>query len=212
MPSNIREKRATLNYPKPQPVLSHKQSSQSKSTTAGGSHSHSTLSQETSPTHPFGKGLKKSSIASDSRDSDVWHSESEANWTIMDAYSIHNKDIEHSQVLSSESFSEHQTIRNEQPCRTAVPDENPGKHPAASHRTISVGSSVADVLSAPGNDDDFHGFEPPHLSEAFGCCSWNALCLARNVNYVNEGECSLLINSILGLQPGVFNGFIACLS
>ena len=52
--------------------------------------------------------LSLSSKHSASHDSDAWHSESEANWTMVETYSNQPKDISQSQVLSEDEQKQSQ--------------------------------------------------------------------------------------------------------
>ena len=136
-----------------------------------------------------------SSKHSASRDSDAWHSESEANWT---TYMAEPKDITQSQILSEDepkqsrltyspswSKSEHSVsspqheITVDGGIRLQSPLENPPYE-----RCVSLSSSEGGLR--------LHGmeykFEPMRPVEVFGECSWNSLSLAVNTNLVKSGE------------------------
>ena len=151
-------------------------------------------SQETSASHLAGR-KPGTSLPSGSRDSDVWHSESEANWTIMDAYSTQHKDAIQSQVLSStDTPCQHQTALSEPSQHvdkpTTASSEYVDKLMMEPFRSASGHSLGTDLLSSSSSCGDV--FEPPRSIDVFGDCSWNSLSLARNTNHVREGECTTL--------------------
>ena len=98
------------------------------------------------------------------KDSDAWHSESEANWTTVEACSNPLKDI--SQQLSS-----------------GDDDQKVNKVEAAE----SVGGSEATKCSSAVLAYSY-SFETPRPVEVFGPCSWNSLCLAMNTNQLQQGQ------------------------
>ena len=138
-----------------------------------------------------------SSKHSVSRDSDAWHSESEANWT---TYMAEPKDITQSQVLSEDEPKQSRL--------TCTPSLSKSGHSVSSpqHEVTGGGSirlqSPLDnplhekclSLSSSEGDSRLQGmackFEPMRPVEVFGECSWNSLSLAVNTNLVKSGECS----------------------
>ena len=110
-----------------------------------------------------------------SQDSDVWHSESEANWTMVENPL---KDITQSQVLSEDEPKE----------------DSHSVHSAGRESKSEVPMACTNVLyciTQGGNDIQVphvsrYGFEPPRSMEIFGVGSWNSLCIAQNVNLLQE--------------------------
>ena len=118
------------------------------------------------------------------KDSDAWHSESEANWTTVDAHSNALKDT--SQLLSSgdDDQKPNQTVLTHQPLKVeavTVPKEQ-----LLSIGAESVGSSDVTECSSVMLASSY-SFEPPRPVEVFGPCSWNSLCLAMNTNQLQRG-------------------------
>lgn len=151
-----------------------------------------------------------SSKHSASRDSDDWHSESEANWTMVEAYSNQPKDITQSQILSEDEKGYSPSWSKSK--------ETPVSPQQASHllqSTISEDKHHLDLPLAPlhgGGGLSFtqlpslsnsegrstsrlqgtsYFFEAPRPVEVFGHCSWNSLVLAVNSNLVPSGTCIL---------------------
>lgn len=120
------------------------------------------------------------------KDSDAWHSESEANWTTVDAHSNALKDT--SQILSSDDDDQNPnpTVLTHQPLQVeavTVPKEQLLHYSTGAE---SVGRrDVAECSSAMLASS--YSFEPPRPVEVFGPCSWNSLCLAVNTNQLQQG-------------------------
>lgn len=137
------------------------------------------------------------------RDSDVWHSESEANWTMVEAFSNpFNKDITQSQLLSSADEQSHADIRGGsqhpligevQTTQVVTPTNGSGR---VSH-SLTQNDAHSPVLVGEGDSLKMstYGFEAPRPAEVFGPCSWNSLCLAVNTNLVGKGEIGSHLNS-----------------
>ena len=116
-----------------------------------------------------------SSKQSPSQDSDVWHSESEANWTMVD------KDITQSQILSEDEPK--QIVNSSHPLSPAV--NNTVSHEGGAATTNDIIHLDSD--SPMGTNcipDTTYGFETPRAMEIFGAGSWNTLCLAMNFNFL----------------------------
>lgn len=124
-----------------------------------------------------------SSKQSANQDSDEWHSDSEANWTM-----IGNplKDITQSQVLSEEEPKNiagyNHALDSASGC-TISQDTNKAVTGISAHDDVEVDSNIP-LLK--------YGFEPPRPIEIFGTCSWNSLCLAVNSNVLQDttGMCA----------------------
>ena len=169
------------------------------------------------PHHSNCKSDSQSSFKqSVSRGSDVWHSESEANWTMVEASSNPMKDITQSQVLSSVDDEQKQSPEHlsssqqhslsETPCivspnftlqhkKTLSPfTEDEDKMP--SRETMEVTASGLQKESQQHDWEDtsmdleesVYGFESPRPVTIFGPSSWNSLCLAVNKNLVTQSE------------------------
>ena len=159
------------------------------------------------PQQPHGGSSLSSrrSAGKESGESDVWHSESEANWTIQLSNVNPTKDITQSQVLSSaDEVTPLDTQRH-----TSSPS---GIHSTApSERTYPLPRETSD-LSNPResaqhaekqskankvnqtSSEVLYGFEPPRPVEVFGSSSWNTLSLAVNSNFLQNdtpGTCTL---------------------
>ena len=131
------------------------------------------------------QGLSQTITRSVSQDSDVWHSESEANWTMVHT----TKDITQSQVLSDDDKTE------------VAPDsprlKNPGHHSQERSGVESMNKEEKDhphvVIGGDSTEENFteeniFGFEPQRSSQIFGHNSWNTLTLAVNSNYFAAGN------------------------
>ena len=147
-----------------------------------------------------------SSRRSASRDSDVWHSESEANWTMVEANSTA---ITQSQVLtSSDDEREQQKGQTEASCsrqHSVTFDEPPSKiHQYELPPSIAEVPSKSELIAKkqyPTSTEEAHlprdiatpdasvyGFETPRPLELYGPCSWNSLTLAVNSNLVKPSR------------------------
>ena len=112
-----------------------------------------------------------SSKQSPSQDSDIWHSESEANWTMVENPF---KDLTQSQVLSEDE-----------------PKQFEGDSLHTSYATPVSQCAKKDAMKKECyTDHDYvaYGFEPPRSTEVFGDCSWNSLCLAVSSKDFQERE------------------------
>ena len=121
--------------------------------------------------------LSLSSKRSPTQDSDIWYSESEANWTMVENPL---KDITQSQVLSEDES------------KVCVGDSH--QMSSASH----TGGAVCEGgdKDMPEDKNKLHcgsiylpklyGFEHPRSTDVFGVCSWNSLHLAINSNILQE--------------------------
>lgn len=136
-----------------------------------------------SKTLPHIHSRSLSSKQSPSQDSDIWHSESEANWTMVDNNPF--KDITQSQVLSEDEAKQVESCSRQSAAygqankdTTCVVTEKE----CTEHRFDSVRRSnhVGDHVA--------YGFEPPRSNAVFGSCSWNSLCLAVNSNILQESK------------------------
>ena len=150
-----------------------------------------------------------SSKHSASRDSDDWHSESEANWTMVGAYSNQLKDITQSQILSEDEKQSHGYSPS-----WSKSKETPVSPQHASHilqSTISEDKHHLDLPLVPFRGEGgmsstqlpplsgsegrstsrlqgtSNFFETPRPVEVFGRYSWNSLVLAVNSNLVLSG-------------------------
>lgn len=161
-------------------------------------------------THTHARSLI-SSKHSASRGSDDWHSESEANWTMVEAYSNQPKDITQSQILSEDDkqspsyspswsksretpVSHHQTPHLLQhtdtdsnnvrfPLVSVGVEESKSKSSTQLPSLIgSEGKSTSRLLAGTN-----YCFETPRSNVVFGQCSWNSLGLAVNSNLVQTG-------------------------
>lgn len=166
------------------------------------------------------KSLEKVDWASESQsrktteDSDVWHSESEANWTLAGASLRNGRDIAQSQVLSEgPEFCGSETTAHRRPSVTfndplsaskvqketmlpfseqeedgvMVQEELPTRD--VSSKSLEKVAVESQRLSAVSPDDpppSFHeyGFLPARSVQVFGSCSWNLLPLAVNSSLV----------------------------
>lgn len=101
------------------------------------------------------------------RDSDEWHSESEANWTTIGMSSKH------------------------------IPDDDDVKddHKVVDIGECTVNTQKMELLKNQSNQQDSSTltalFEPPRPSEVFDPGSWNRLRLAQHVNFVHESKFTL---------------------
>ena len=141
-----------------------------------------------------------SSKHSASRDSDVWHSESEANWTMVEVYSNQPKDITQSQVLSEDepkpsrltcTPSWSKSVATEQSASPLQRDIAPGGNMRLHSPLENVRHERCVSLSSSEDASKLHetgyNFEPIRSAEVFGECSWNSLSLALNTNLVQSG-------------------------
>ena len=152
-----------------------------------------------------------------SRDSDSWHSESEANWTMVEASYNPMKDITQSQVLSSvddeqkQSPNDHEhlscsqqhslsetphaispnlTLQHKETLSPFTEDEDE----MPSRRTLEATASGLQEESQQHGweeasmEESAYGFESPRPVNIFGPSSWNSLCLAVNKNLVTQSE------------------------
>ncbi len=159
-----------------------------------------------------GRRLKKTGYP---EDSDAWHSESEANWTLVEASFRNGRDIAQSQVLSegmdinyneevatqrrpSVTFNEQSVVQQEvlppfsegEEEKSAVfrsgEEESPGTLLGA---TKGVASSLLPPPPLPIAEEVIsqeYGFIPSRPAEVFGECSWNSLPLAIRSNLMEE--------------------------
>ena len=123
--------------------------------------------------HRTFQSLSLSCKQSPSQDSDVWHSESEANWT-----TVGNplKDITQSQVLSEDEAKVIESgghPLSPTTDRAVSQDASKGVTEVDIHHDVESGKKMPPVA---------YGFEPPRSTDIFGVCSWNSLCLALNSN------------------------------
>lgn len=148
------------------------------------------------PQQPHGGSSFSSrrSPSKDSRESDVWHSESEANWTIQLSNVNPTKDITQSQVLSSADevalldtqrhTSSPSGVHSTAPSEPTypLPRETSDLRESVQH---SEKQSKANKLNQ-NTSETLYGFEPPRPAEVFGSSSWNTLSLAVNSNFVQN--------------------------
>ena len=121
--------------------------------------------------------LSLSSKPSPTQDSDVWYSESEANWTMVENPL---KDITQSQVLSEDESKmcegdSHQLSSASHTGGAAC--EGSGKDVTGDKDKLHPGGNYLPKL---------YGFEHPRSTDVFGVCSWNSLHLAINSNILQE--------------------------
>ena len=137
---------------------------------------------------PQTRVLSLSSKQSPTQDSDVWHSESEANWTMVENPL---KDITQSQVLSEdepkmcENGVSSASITGDTVGRDSNREETEDKCCDAKEVEDSTHLPKLKVV---------YGFEHPRPTKVFGVCSWNSLCLAINSNILQEtyGTCTCM--------------------
>lgn len=144
----------------------------------------------------------------------MWHSESEANWTMVEASSNPMKDITQSQVLSSvddeqkqsperlSSSQQHSlsetphivspsfTLQHKETLSSFTEDED--KMPSKETMEV-IASGLQRESQQHGWEDasmeeSVYGFESPRPVRLFGPISWNSLCLAVNKNLVTQSE------------------------
>lgn len=115
-----------------------------------------------------------SSKQSADQDSDEWHSDSEANWTMV---GNPLKDITQSQTLS-EDEPKNIATSNHALCFVA------GR--AVSQATDKAVTGVDDLEVGDNIPLLTYGFEPPRPIEVFGTCSWNSLCLALSSSALQD--------------------------
>lgn len=136
------------------------------------------------------QGLSQTNTRSVSQDSDVWHSESEANWTMVHT----TKDITQSQVLSEDDKQDHTDVALASSCLKTPTDQSPDRGGTGSvekeHSHVFEGESSIEE-SVEG--ENIYGFEPRRSSQIFGHNSWNTLTLAINTNYFTPGKCTLIV-------------------
>ena len=162
---------------------------------------------------PNSNSKSDSSKQSVSRDSDVWHSESEANWTSYNPM----KDITQSQVLSSVDDEQKQSPNDHehQGCSrqhslSDTPHAISPNLPLQHKETLSPFTEDEDEMPSRGTleatasglqeesqqhgweeanmEESVYGFESPRPVNIFGPSSWNSLCLAVNKNLVTQSE------------------------
>ncbi len=161
----------------------------------------SIVTEEGSPT-----GGRRSHLFQSSRSggSDVWHSESEANWTLVEGSFRNYKDVAQSQVLSDSIVNgeEGGALINR---RASVTFDDP---PVSPHKHLQLKETLSPFLeqdesklnppieaATPSNEDvggvvsqEFSpyglGFDVPRSTEIYGSCSWNILPLAVHSNLV----------------------------
>ena len=144
----------------------------------------------------------------------MWHSESEANWTMVEASSNPMKDITQSQVLSSVDDEQKQSP-NDHEHLSCSQQHSLGETPHAispnltlQHKETLLPSTEdkpsRGTLEAPASglqeesqqhgweeasmEESVYGFESPRPVKVFGPSSWNSLCLAVNKNLVTQSE------------------------
>ncbi len=141
---------------------------------------------------------------SGSRDSDAWHSESEANWTMVEVNSNQPKDITQSQVLSEDEPKHNQlgytpswsvpTEHSLSPNLQVPGEKNYHALPTHYERDLSSTNSCSEEKTTSGMST--YNFEPRRSLEVFGDCSWNSLSLATNSNFVRSGMYYRLYNLV----------------
>ncbi|XP_064398389.1 uncharacterized protein LOC135345005 isoform X2 [Halichondria panicea] len=157
-----------------------------------------------------------SSKHSASHDSDAWHSESEANWTMVETYSNQPKDISQSQVLSEDEQKQmctpnwSKSVITEQQSISASPQAPGGEKKrysslALHRRDFSVDSSEGWNLQGTTCN-----FEPRRPLEIFGECSWNSLSLATNSNLVQSA--SGMTQDVVGLSLSMLHAGVSDIS
>lgn len=109
----------------------------------------------------------QSSQVSPSRDSDTWHSESEANWTIADA---------HSGVVGNDESEDLIQVENDRPEPSSLMSIEP-----LSLLENQVALPSTGVVSNLKTRDTF---EQARSTVLFGACSWNSLPLALTNHFV----------------------------
>lgn len=134
-----------------------------------------------------------------SHDSDAWHSESEANWTMVEVYSNQPKDITQSQVLSEIDEPKQSQLAYTPSWSKSVATEhslspNPQFLNSGEKNYHFLPTHFEKDLSSNGNSEGksspggaCYNFEPRRSLEVFGDCSWNSLSLAMNSNFVQSG-------------------------
>jgi len=123
-----------------------------------------------------------------SHDSDAWHSESEANWTMYQT-----KDITQSQVLSEDEHKQSgvQSGVAYTPSwsKTPVHRASPSPHLQPDRAGLpAMAEDQGGPQSLSSSDvSEVYKFEPRRPVELFGECSWNSLSLAKSSNLVKSG-------------------------
>ncbi len=132
-------------------------------------------------------------------DSDAWHSESEANWTMVEVYSNQPKDITQSQVLSEDepkhselgyTPSWSKSLAIEQSLSSILQVTGSGEknyHSLPTHFEKDSSQSSYSNTTGKSSLANIPIFEPRRSLEVFGDCSWNSLSLAINTNFVHSG-------------------------
>ena len=147
----------------------------------------------------------------------MWHSESEANWTMVEASYNPMKDITQSQVLSSvddeqkQSPNDHEhlscsqqhslsetphtispnlTLQHKEtlPPFTEDEDEMPSRGTLEATASGLQEESQQHGWEKTSMEESVYGFESPRPVNIFGPSSWNSLCLAVNKNLVTQSE------------------------
>lgn len=165
------------------------------------SHWKSTESNETSS-----NVRNTSSKQSASHDSDVWCSESEANWTMVETtYSGQPKDITQSQVLSDEEQKPSRLTYTPSWSKSALMEHSVSptqlRVGAAGEKRYALVMSGRRASEGGGSVDKsqeggYH-FEPKRSTKVFGDCSWNSLRLAANTNLVQSSKTLYLYRGML---------------
>lgn len=151
-------------------------------------------------------------------DSDAWHSESEANWTLFEASLKQNNSTgETSQILSTEApplstealpqntedgkrrpsvtFDDVTTPFLPKLQKEVLSSFNEQEENKMDSKDVPIGSPPGEGVAQGGvispmdvPNSLVHGFHPPRPIEVFGACSWNVLPLAVGSNLVALGK------------------------